>query len=199
LSVGRGCPSPPGATPGISPSQVRIAVTLTDIVGPAANSTFGLPSASEQQTDYKELIDAINRSGGVACRQLVPGFLTVNAADQSDQQQKCLDIAQADVFAELDFTAYATVGGACFGQHRIPFFINYFLAKSYTNEFYPYLFALNTYDDLYRNAIFALKARGFFDPGNGFRKLGFIYRDCFPQVPVEMMSWLQQARNALRA
>jgi hypothetical protein len=174
-----GCVSPPGSARGITPSEIRIAVTLTNIVGPAANSVFGVATPDEQRAWYEAVIGAINASGGVACRKLVPRYFPANPADQNNLQQTCLDIAEAGVFAEIDNGSYANYPQKqCFAQHQIPYFGAYFLTRSEKERFYPYLFNMAEYDTLARNTILGLRQRGFFDPAAGFKKLGFLYHDC---------------------
>src|SRR5947209_274981 len=85
-----------------------VAVALINIVGPAANSLFGIPPPAQQRADYDAAIAAANAEGGVACRELVPQYFEINAADSSDRQQKCLDIAAAGAYAMIDGGSYAT-------------------------------------------------------------------------------------------
>ena len=188
------CPPQAAGVPGVTATQIKIAITLTNIVGPAANGLFGVPSTSQQQADYQGIIDSINSTGGVACRKIAAQFFLANPTDGNDLQQKCLDISAAGVFAELDSGSYADrpiIG--CFAQHHVPYFGAYLFAASVQSKFYPYLFNFNTFDSLYHNTIFALKDRGFFAAGDGFKKLGFVYKSCYPQIIGEMTGWLQQA------
>jgi hypothetical protein len=178
----------------VSAHQIKVAITLFNIVGPAGNSTFGLPSTQEQQENYQQVIDAINASGGVACRKLVAQFYTVNPVDQSDLQQKCLDIVQAGVFMEIDAGAYTNLPAMadCFPQNRIPFLGTALLPSKQVEQFYPYLFGRVDMEVLYKNTIMALNARGFFSAANKFNALGILYRDCIPQLYGEFTGWLQQ-------
>jgi hypothetical protein len=192
--VGSGCLPPPSSAPGVSATEIKIAVTLTNIIGPAADETFGGDPPDVLQADYKAVIDSINASGGVACRKLVPIFYQADPADQSDLQQKCLAIAQAGVFAELDqgsFGDYPPI--SCFAQHHIPYFGSYIVSQAMLDQGYPYLFDFNSYDSLYHNTVFALRDRGFFSAANGFKKLGFVYRSCYPQIISAFKGWLHQA------
>jgi hypothetical protein len=189
-----GCVSPPGSAPGVTAGQIKIAVTLTNILGPATNSLFGIAPPSQQRAWYDAVIADINAAGGVACRKLVAQYYMANPADQSDLQQKCLDIVQAGMFAEIDNGSYAVYPQKeCFAQHRIPYFGAYFLSKSNIDAFYPYLFNLVQFDALERNTILGLKQRGFFDPANGFKKLGFIYQDCDAGLVNSATTAIQQA------
>jgi hypothetical protein len=189
-----GCASPSGSDQGVTSGQIKIAVTLINIVGPAGNATFGVPPVSQQQADYQEVIDAINASGGVACRKVVPQFYQGNPADQSNLQQDCLTIAQTGVFMELDAGAYYSDPALanCYPQNQIPFLSSTIMTTEQMNQYYPYLFADETMDVLYRNTVFALQQRGFFRPANGFQKLGFVYRDCVPQIVSNFLGWLHQ-------
>ena len=191
MAGGGHCVSPPGGDQGITPSQVKVAVTLINIVGPAGNATFGVPPPAEQQADYQEVIDAVNAAGGVVCRKLVPLFYPVNNADSGDQQQKCLDIVQAGVFAVLDAGGYFESSALnCFPQNHIPFVAAGFITANQHDQFYPYLFGRGLFDTLYKNTAFGLRARGFY--GGGFRKLGFVYRSCFPELVSQYFGWLHQ-------
>lgn len=198
-ATGHACVTPPGTAPGVTATEIKIAVSLTDLVGPAGNSTFGLPTPQQQESYYQAVIASINSAGGVACRTLVPSYYDVNSADQSSQQSECLDMIQSGAFAALDFTGFggstpqAVTGPACFAQAHVPFFEDYFEDDGAMTKFYPYVFALNTYESLYYNTILGLQQRGFFSPGAGFRKLGFIYRSCYPNLISDMNSWFQHA------
>jgi hypothetical protein len=191
-SVAPGCPSASGVT-GVSSSQIKIAVTLTNIVGPAANSIFGIASPADQQKWYEAALDDINKNGGIACRKVVPTFYPTNPSDQNELQQRCLDIAQSGAFAEIDNGSYAIYPQKhCFAQHHIPFFGGYILFRDEIDTFYPYLFNISEFDSIDRNAVFALKDRGFFNiPPN--EKIGFTYRNCDQPLVNKWFQWFQQA------
>ncbi|MHB8669207.1 MAG: type 1 periplasmic-binding domain-containing protein [Acidimicrobiales bacterium] len=189
-----GCASPPGTDQGITATEIKVVVTLVDLVGAAGNSTFGVPSVPEQQLDYQQVIDSVNAAGGVACRKIVPHFYTANPIDNGDMQQKCLDIVGVHPFFVLDAGGYyGSPISNCFPQHQLPFLGTGRIVKSQRDQFYPYLFSIGSYEDVYRNMVFALKDRGFFSPTNGFKKLGFAYRDCFATLNTEFLGWLAQA------
>ena len=194
-AAGQGCASPPGSAQGVTATQIKVAVAVTNIVGPAANSIFGIPSADEQHAAYQAVIDDVNKHGGVACRQLVPTFYVVNPADTSAEQQQCLEIAQAGAFAVFDSGSLSVGPGipACFAQHHVAFFSAIALEEGTIKQFFPYLFAMGSYQELYHAAAFALKARGAFDPASGFKKLGYIYHDCFQQAVDGYRGWLRDA------
>jgi hypothetical protein len=183
----------PSSAPGVTSSTIRIAVTLAEIVGPAGNATFGLPTVAEQKQKYNTVIASVNASGGVACRRLAPVYYSVNPADESDMHAKCLDISSANVFAVIDDGGeYA--GADCFGQRQIPFLGENLLFAKTASAYYPYLMsAYNLYDNAYHTAILGLRQRGFFDPSRGFHKLGFMYFSCHPELISEMTGWFHQA------
>jgi hypothetical protein len=178
----------------VSAAAIKIAVIATEVVGPGANSAFGVPSAADQQDNFNWVIDSVNAAGGVACRKLVPTFFSGNPVDQPGLQQTCLDIAQAGVFAVIDLAAYGLFPSAqdCFPQHQLPFLTLAYGANTQISHDYPYLFPSQSIDDLNRNMVFGLNSRGFFSPANGFNKLGFVYEDCFPEMSGEIMGWLHQ-------
>jgi len=187
-----GCPAASGVT-GVSNTQIKVAITLTNIVGPAANSIFGIASPADQQKWYEAQLDDINKKGGIACRKVVPTFYPTNPSDQNELQQRCLDIAQSGAFAEIDNGSYAIYPQKhCFAQHHIPFFGGYILFRDEIDSFYPYLFNISEFDTVDKNAVFALKARGFFNiPPN--EKIGFTYRNCDQPLVDKWFQWFQQA------
>lgn len=188
------CPS--STEQGVTETEIRIDITLAEAGGSAANETFGLPSAEEQKQDYQVVINALNREGGAACRKLVPHFITGNPTDSSSQQSVCLQVAQDKPFAALDIGLYYSPPAAkhCIAQHRIPFLVETLMTESEGNKFYPYLLSSRgSYDVLYRNTIFGLKDRGFFDPGKGMRKLGVLMQDCAPELNTKFLNWLGEA------
>jgi len=74
------------------------------------------------------------------------------------------------------------VGPLCFAQHKLPYVGGYYITKKQAQQGYPYLFELTSWDQLFHDAIFGLRDRGFFDPAKGFKKLGIIYRSCHPEL-----------------
>jgi hypothetical protein len=188
-----GCTSPPGSDQGISNTEIHIAITITNIVGPAGNSTFGVPSVEEQKQDYQLAIDDVNKNGGVACRKLVADMTPVNPADSNNQQGTCLDIVGKKVFAEIDAGGYYGVAAAnCYPQHQIPFFGTGRLTPEQRDQFYPYMFGTGDYASLYRNGMKAFDQMGFFSQQNGFKKLGWVYRDCWKSLLTEVRDLLHE-------
>jgi len=187
-----GCPAASGVR-GVSNTQIKIAVTLTNIVGPAANSIFGIASPADQQSWYEAQLDDINKHGGIACRKVVPTYYPTNPVDKNELQSRCLQIVQSGVFAEVDNGSYAIFPQKqCFAQHQMPFFGGYMLFRDEIDSFYPYLFNITEFDRIDHNTVFGLRDRGFFNfPAS--EKLGFIYRDCDPKLIAKWMGWIQQA------
>src|SRR5437879_8746022 len=66
--VGPGCPPLGAGTKGVSATQIKIAVMIVDIAGPAADSTFGIATPDQQRADYDAILDSVNKAGGIACR-----------------------------------------------------------------------------------------------------------------------------------
>lgn len=190
-----GCVSPPGSDQGITDKQIKVAIIVFELSGSVGNEALALPPADVQQMYYQIVTDSINADGGVACRKLVPVFFRVNPLDHSDMQQKCLQVAEAGVLMAIDGGAYATAPAllSCFPQHQIPLYEQLPVAESIVTKNYPYMFAQGSLDQLYRNTVFALKQRGFFNSAKGFSKLGYLYRDCNPEIPGKVEGWLRQA------
>jgi hypothetical protein len=189
-----GCQSPPAGGPGVTAKTIKIAVMLTQIVGPVANAAFNVAAPQLQKDAYQAAIDDINTHGGVACRQLVPQYFDSNPADAQSLQQQCVDIANGDYFAVLDSGAFSstTTAYTCFAQHKIDYLSAYLIEEKLRRQFYPYVFGFNTYDAVYHDSVFGLKAKGFFDPSHGFKKLGLLERTCFPEEITQTKAWLAQ-------
>jgi hypothetical protein len=189
----RGCVSPPGSAPGVTANQIKIAATLVDVAGPAANDLFGIDPPASQQADFEAVIDGINKEGGIACRKVVAQFFDANPADQSGLHQKCLDIAASGAFAVVDPGDYAVTGPLCFAQQRMSYFGGYFITQKQVDQGFPYLFELANFDHLFHDTVFALRDRGFFNAAKGFKKVGIIYRDCFPELIARTLADLHQS------
>ncbi len=181
---GQGCPPSPAGVAGVTATQMKVAIALTEIIGPAANSVFGIPSSAEQKNDYLAVIDDINRAGGIACRTVTADFYTVNPADQNQMHQQCLAIAASGVYAVLDaggFAAVTTEPLTCFAQKRLPYFGAYLVPAWQAQQFYPYILAVSTYESVYRDTLSGLKSLGFFEPAQNFKKLGYFFHTCDPK------------------
>jgi len=191
-ALAAGCAAASGVT-GVSNTQIKVAITLTNIVGPAANNIFGIAPPADQQKWYEAQLDDINKHGGIACRKIVPTFYPTNPADQNELQQRCLDIVASGAFAEIDNGAYAIYPQKhCYAQHHMPFFGGYILFRDEIDSYYPYLFNISEFDTIDRNTVFALKDRGFFNvPAN--EKIGFTYRNCDQPLVNKWFQWFQQA------
>lgn len=189
-----GCVAPSGSVPGVTATTLKLGIILVNITGLATNADLGVLPVDQQRTNYSRLVDAVNKDGGVDCRQIVPEFFKANPADQSNLQSTCLDVVQAGVFAVMDAGAYAQFSVVdCYPQHHVPYFGSYLLPNSQMSKFYPYLFEMNSLDTLYRDTVAGLAARGWFKAANGFGKLGLIYHDCYPELITEEMQWLAAA------
>lgn len=190
-----GCVSPPGSARGVTDKEVRVAVALTEIVGPAANSVFDVPTPDEAKADFEAAIAGINREGGVACRKLVATYINVNPVNEPGMMQTCRDIADSNVFAIVDTGSLATRPAvlACFGQLKIPYFGAFYITETARQQFYPYLYSFYYKEQVYRSTAFGLRELGFFDPAKGFKKLGFIYRNCESQAIGAFRGWIREA------
>jgi len=178
-----GCVAPPGTDQGVSATQIKVAMIIGDVAG-IGNSAIGIPTAAEQEQYFQWVVNSVNASGGVACRQLVPVFVSANPADSSSLQTACLNAEQAGVFAVLDEGSYSQDPAIanCFPQNQIPYFTALMVSQAEQSQGYPYVISLTSLlEVLYHNTVFALNQMGEFSPNNGFRKLGIIYRDCNPQ------------------
>ena len=189
------CVPPPGSDQGITDTEIKIAIFIVELAGAAGNETLNVPPPAEQRGAYDAMVDELNRTGGVACRKIAPAYFTVNPLDQAQLRQRCLDVVEAKVFYVNDIGAYSAYPAFvdCFIQNKLPFFESAFIPQSQVEDSYPYLLGTSTHDNLYFNTAYALKERGFFDPAQGFEKLGVFYQDCIPEHPQKYLRWLEDA------
>ena len=176
--AGPGCVS--GTAKGVTDKEVRVVIALTEIIGPAANSLFDVPTPAEAKADFEAAVNGINREGGVGCRKLVPTYVNVNPTDEAGMLARCREFAAGNYFAVVDTGSMATRPAvlACLGQNKVPYFGAFYITESLRRQFYPYLFSFYYKEQVYKDTAFALRDLGFFDPAKGFKKLGFAYRDC---------------------
>lgn len=191
VTTSRGaCVSPPGSDQGVSATQIKVGVTIIDLAG--ANGAVGVASPAVQQADYQAMINYINKTGGAACRQIVPDYFHINTLDQSSVQQACINATNAGLFFYIDlggFAAYPSIA-SCFPQNHIPFYEQGNFPLAEMRQYYPYLFGAGSTDLLYFNTVYGLNQLGFFKSTNGFKKLGIIYNNCLPQEIGQVQSWL---------
>jgi hypothetical protein len=75
----------------------------------------------------------------------------------------------------------------------MPYFEGYQLDGPQIQHDYPFLFSVGNLTQTYKDSVFGLQKAGFFSPASGFKKLGLIYRDCYPDLVSGELSWLNQA------
>src|SRR5439155_9449627 len=167
---------------------------LTQLVGPAGNQLFDIEPPAQAQADFEAVIAGINKQGGVACLKLVARYYNDNPLDESQMMQVCRDIADAGLFAVVDTGSLATRPAvlACFGQLKIPYFGAFYITDKARQQFYPYLYSFYYKEELYKDTVFGLRDLGFFDSAKGFKKLGFIYRDCETEAIGALRGWIRQ-------
>jgi hypothetical protein len=180
---------------GVTDKTIKLALVGFNITGLATNQSLGLMPLGQQKSIFARLINSINKAGGLDCRQIVPQYFVADPGDPSTLQQTCLDITQSHVFATVDAGAFGQDAPilSCFASHHTPYVGPYLLPNSEMQQYYPYLFDLNSYDTVYQDTIGALAERGWFKPANGFTKLGLMYHSCYPELHTEVLHWLAQA------
>ena len=121
---------PHGTAAGVTSKQITVAATVIDISGGSVNNaTYGVPSAADQESDWKLVADHINKAGGIGCRKIVLDLYPVNSFDASGAQQVCLTIAATHPFIVLDPGVLTEIGASdCLPAHKVP------LASEYLTE-----------------------------------------------------------------
>jgi hypothetical protein len=189
------CTAPPGTDQGLSATEMKVAIILIELKGSFVNSLTGTPSVEDQRADYDAIVDGLNTRGGIACHKIVPVYFRANPIDSTSLQQVCLEITQAHPFFVVDSGTYFLYPQltACYADHQVPVYTPGLLPLSTQRAKYPYLFGGGLMEVVHRNMVLALGQRGWFGAGNGFKKLGLLYRSCNAQLPGELMAWTAQA------
>jgi hypothetical protein len=187
-SGGQACP--PGGDQGVTADTITVAVTIINIAGPVANEAIGVPTPEVQEAQWKLVADAINAAGGAGCHQLVIKPYRVNPIDPTDAQQKCLQIANAKPFAAIDTGSLTALGFAdCIPAQKTPLLANG-VTLAQIEKYAPYYLSSGDVEEtVSTTGVFGLRDRGFF--GEGFEKLGYVYRSCLPDL-------VKAERQALR-
>lgn len=172
---------------GVSAEEIFVAVPFVNLGGEVGNQTFGYRS------NLKEVAEAaaagINGEGGVACRKLRIKTYAVNPLDASEQRATCLRIAADKPFAVIDFLGYVNpVARSCFVDEKLPYQSYLPVNEGEAAGAYPFMYSLvASTDRALRNWVFESAARGWFDPQNGFRKLGLLLDECNPKANAELI------------
>jgi hypothetical protein len=190
-----GCTSPPGTDSALTDREMRIGFVIVNLSGSMVNSLTNTPTPEDQRANVDAIVAAMNARGGIACRKIVVQYFEANPLDSTSLQQVCLRIGQARPFFAVDngaFFLYPQLT-ACFAERQIPFHTPGLLPQSTQRTKYPYLFAGGLMEVAHRNMVLALGERGWFGAGNGFKKLGLLYRSCNATLPGALQSWVAQA------
>jgi hypothetical protein len=190
-----GCASPPGTDQGVSATEIQVAFILVDLSGAMVNSFTGTPPVEDQRANIEALLAGMNAEGGVACRKLVGRYYEGNPIDPTSLQRVCLKIAQDRPFYVIDNGAYFLFPQLTAGctDKQLPIFTPGLLPQGTQRAKYPYLFGGGLMEVVHRNMVLALGHRGWFGAGNGFQKLGLLYRSCNATLPGALAGWVAQA------
>jgi hypothetical protein len=177
-----GCGPMTSTDQGVTPTQIHIDIDVANLSGSAGNSLVGLPSPATEERIFAAAIAALNRAGGVRCRQVVAKYYEANALSQSSLHTLCLQIAADKPFALLDEGLASPVGSPaprdCPPQHQIPEFGSLPLAQSEAQQFAPYLFSYyGIAEQIVNDSIFASRRLGWF---RGAGRIGLLEQDCNP-------------------
>lgn len=190
------CAKTPSGPSGVTDKTITVAVSVLNVAGPVGNSAAGLASPDDLKKMAQAIADDINERGGVQCRTIALRFYEGNPLSQDQQHATCLQIAQDHPLVTVDMGAYAYPPGAynCIAQMKIPMIANALVLPSEVDRFYPYLATSQSdTDTVMRDTALGLKQRGWFDPGQGFKKLGLLVDDCSPEVNRQLDTYLGRA------
>jgi ABC-type branched-subunit amino acid transport system substrate-binding protein len=174
--------------PGVNGTEVLLALAIINLTA-VGNQAVGLRSPEQIQAAAQAVVDGINRDGGVACRKLRLKSYLVSPVDSNDQRAKCLQIQSDKPFAVVDFGGFYTSSArSCIAAAKIPL-VGTGLDEVELVGSFPYLLNVGASNDAAaRSWVYEAAARGTFDPAKGFRKLGLLLKECYPQVNEKLVA-----------
>jgi ABC-type branched-subunit amino acid transport system substrate-binding protein len=174
--------------PGVSGTEILLAISIINLTA-VGNQAVGLRSPEQIQAAAQAVVDGINREGGVACRKLRLKSYVVSPVDSNDQRAKCLQIQADKPFAVVDFGGFYTSSArSCIAAAKIPL-VGTGLDEVELVGSFPYLLNVGASNDAAaRSWVYEAAARRSFDPANGFRKLGLLLKECYPQVNEKLVA-----------
>jgi hypothetical protein len=163
-------------------------------IGSLNNSTYGIPSVKDQETDWNLVADDINKSGGAGCRKVEIKFYPVNPGDAAGAQRVCLNIAAAHPYMVLDSGALTEAGyGNCIPAHKIALASEY-LTQDELKKYHPYYLQIGAIpEDTIRTGTLGLKQLGYFGPAKNFKKIGVLYHTCAGSLIAAQRAALSEA------
>ena len=204
-TVASGSTAPTAASPGSTPTTaatasgsqrcakmgtLRIGVVVPEGAGGTLNSVIGNPPTSQEEADYAAVFDAVNKSGGVDCNNLVGDYATADLTNPSSAQSGCLQFVQDKVFAVLGGFE-PLFSDDCLLQAHIPTFDQLPIPAASAKQYYPYYYSdYPTYDLLYKNFVHAVNQMGYFSSSHQFAKLGIFYSSCNPDIHQALLTEL---------
>jgi hypothetical protein len=164
----------------LTPVKVGVVIPNVGSGSASVNSTFGIPSAQEEQADYEAAFDSINKAGGVGCHTLVGDYQVFNETDSSGAQAGCTQFHSDKVFAILGGWLPVSNDNCALG-YGIPVIEQIAELSTTLRQYAPYaLSAAGELDLIFHNFAHAVANAGYFSASKGFKKVGIFYRDCIP-------------------
>lgn len=178
------CPPVPDGMSGVDDDSALVAMGILNLAGPIGNAAVGVDSPEDVKELAELIADDINANGGAGCKKLELKFYETNPLSQDQQRSTCIEMAEDEPLLALDVGAFVYPQSAytCLPQQQIPVIeIGPILASE--SKFAPYLAtpAANT-SRMMRTFVHGLQSQGYFDPSQGFEKLGLLMDQCAPEV-----------------
>lgn len=142
------------------------------------------------RADVSEAIDAFvehaNDRGGVLGRRIEPVKVSPNLMSRDDQRQKCIELTESEgVFAVVDSWAFwLETSSACITAEHQTILVSG-SPGSADNVRLGFPYAVSPYKDDNRkmkDLVVAAEAAGYFNPTQGFEKLGILADQCAPSI-----------------
>lgn len=178
---GRAASPDRGPVRGVTATSIKVGFTIID---PGAAELLGYwPGLRE---DVSEAIDALvedaNERGGVLGRKIEAVKVSPSFIDADDQRVKCLELTESrKVFAVIDSLAFAAdTSMACIAaEHKTLLVSSTPSSAAHLRTTAPLQVSLHKDDNrTMKDLAASAKAAGFFEPANGFRRLGVLDPAC---------------------
>lgn len=140
--------------------------------------------------DASEVVDALvdyaNERGGVLGRRIEAVKVTTSFIDPAQQRQKCVELTETEkVFTVIDSFAFSVeTSTACITAEHETLLLSGFPGTSENARLgFPYHVSLYKDDNRkMKDLVAAATSAGFFDPSNGFERLGIFSEACTPSM-----------------
>jgi len=186
----------PVEVPGLTEDTIKLGFTHVNYGGVQAGGVNLGPR--DDITDVIDaLVDAANADGGVNGHQIEAVKVPVNIVDSADQRTKCLQLTEdEEVYAVIDsytFSIYPASRACIAIEHETPLISGAIGGQEDVDAAFPYLVSVAPPHNQRAIALVeTAESEGFFDPANGFEKLGIFTDRCAEDALEDLNASLEE-------